>query len=94
MGGVTEADIAAAIGGIDEIIMREVVRTQASPREIRKALELVRTPADLTAAEALPPRMRRLVDLLSVAVPEPVGPRQPRRGAPRAGGLPSRRLAG
>ncbi len=94
MGGVTEADVAAAIGGIDEIIMREVVRTQASPREIRKALELVRTPADLTAAEGLPPRMRRLVDLLSVAVPEPVGPRQPRRGARLAEGLASRRLAG
>lgn len=80
MGGVTEADVAAAIGRIDEIIMREVVRTQASRGEIRKALELVRTPADLNQAEALPPRMQRLVDLLSVAVPEPVGPRRPRPG--------------
>lgn len=30
MGGVTEVDVAAAIGRIDEIIIREIVRTGAS----------------------------------------------------------------
>lgn len=77
MGQVTEAEVAAAIGRIDEIILREVVRTQASTGEIRRALELVGTPADLGATETLPPRMQRLVDLLAVAVPGPVGPRRP-----------------
>ena len=30
MGQVTEAEVAAAIGRVDEMILREVVRTQAS----------------------------------------------------------------
>lgn len=94
MGGVTEADVAAAIGRIDEIIIREVVRTQASRGEIRRALELVRAPRDLNATTALPPRMQRLVDLLSVAEPEPVGPRQPRRAGRTPDGIRQRRLAG
>ncbi len=80
MGGVTEADVAAAIGRIDEIIMHEVVRTKASRSEIRRALELVATPPDPARPDPLPPRMQRLVDLLSVALPEPVGPRRPRPG--------------
>lgn len=82
MGQVTEAEVAAAIGRVDEMILREVVRTQASSGEIRRALELVGTPADLNASETLPPRMQRLVDLLSVAVPEPVGPRRPENRRP------------
>ena len=94
MGGVTEADVAAAIGGIDEIIIREVVRTQASRSEVRRALELVKDPVDLAASAALPPRMQRLVDLLAVAVPEPsrgsrrIGPERPRHLPP------PRRIAG
>ncbi|WP_420102275.1 hypothetical protein [Bosea sp. (in: a-proteobacteria)] len=82
MGQVTEAEVAAAIGRVDEMILREVVRTQASSGEVRQALALVGTPADLSAGETLPPRMQRLVDLLSVAVPEPVGPRRPQNHRP------------
>jgi hypothetical protein len=71
MGGVSEADVAAAIGRIDEIIIREVVRTQASRPELRRALVLARQPLGIDAGRALSPRMQRLVDLLMVALPEP-----------------------
>ncbi|PTM39752.1 hypothetical protein [Bosea sp. 124] len=71
MGGVSEADVAAAIGRIDEIIIREVVRTEASRHELRRALLLARQPLGVEAGRALPPRMQRLVDLLMVALPEP-----------------------
>jgi hypothetical protein len=74
MGGVSEADVAAAIGRIDEIIIREVVRTEASRYELRRALQLARQPLGIEASQALPPRMQRLVDLLIVALPEPEGP--------------------
>lgn len=70
MAGITEADVAAAIGRIDEIIIREVVRTGASRPELRRALAFARGPADMAACSALPPRMQRLVDLLAVALPE------------------------
>lgn len=70
MGGITEADVAAAIGRIDEIIIREVVRTQASRLELRRAIALAKGPADIAASSALPPRMQRLVDLMAVALPE------------------------
>lgn len=78
MAGVTEADVAAAIGRIDEIIIREVVRTGASWPELRRALAFARGPADMAACAALPPRMQRLVDLLTVALPEPERPRRRR----------------
>lgn len=71
MSGVSEADVAAAIGRIDEIIIREVVRTQASRHELRRALVLAKQPLAVDAGQGLPPRMQRLVDLLMVALPEP-----------------------
>ncbi|WP_156410591.1 hypothetical protein [Bosea sp. Root381] len=70
MAGVSEADVAAAIGRIDEIIIREVVRTEASRLELRRAVALARQPLGIEASQALPPRMQRLVDLLTVALPE------------------------
>ena len=70
MGGVTEVDVAAAIGRIDEIIIREIVRTGASRPEFRRALALAKGPGDIGADAALPPRMQRLVDLLAVTLPE------------------------
>lgn len=70
MAGVSEADVAAAIGRIDEIIIREVVRTEASRHELRRAIALARQPLGIEASQALPPRMQRLVDLLTVALPE------------------------
>lgn len=72
MSGISEADVAAAIGRIDEFIIREVVRTQASRHELRRAIALARQSSDIQAGRDLPPRMRRLVDLLMVALPEPV----------------------
>lgn len=70
MGGITEVDVAAAIGRIDEIIIREIVRTGATRPELRRALALAKGPGDLAADSALPPRMQRLVDLLAVTLPE------------------------
>ena len=80
MSGITEVDVAAAIGRIDEIIIREVVRTGASRLELRQALAMARGPADIAACAALPPRMQRLVDLLTVALPEPERVRRRRAG--------------
>jgi hypothetical protein len=88
MGGVTEVDVAAAIGRIDEIIIREIVRTGASRPELRRALALAKGPGDLDADAALPPRMQRLVDLLAVALPEQ-GPELPHGPKPLPG--PQRR---
>ncbi len=85
MGGVSEADVAAAIGRIDEIIIREVVRTDASRHELRRAVALAKQPLGIDAGRALPPRMQRLVDLLMVALPEPERP-QRRQGDSRQGG--------
>lgn len=85
MTGVSEADVAAAIGRIDEIIIREVVRTEASRHELRRALALARQPLGVEASSALSPRMRRLVDLLMVALPEP-DRGQPRKAESRLGG--------
>ena len=89
MGGVTEVDVAAAIGRIDEIIIREIVRTGASRPELRRALALAKGPGDFDADTALPPRMQRLVDLLAVTLPEQ-GPRLPQGPKPLQG--PQRRL--
>lgn len=84
MAGITEADVAAAIGRIDEIIIREVVRTGASRLELRRALAMARGPADVATCAALPPRMQRLVDLLTVALPEPERTRRRRLGGREA----------
>ncbi len=86
MGGVSEADVAAAIGRIDEIIIREVVRTQASRHELRRALVLVKQPLGVEAGRELPPRMQRLVDLLMVALPEPDRQQRRQGAAGRQGG--------
>lgn len=82
MDGVTEADVAAVIGRIDEIIVHEVVRTGASRPELRRAFALAKGPADFSAHTALPPRMRRLVELLAVALPEQ-GPPHGRNPTPK-----------
>ncbi|WP_287470188.1 hypothetical protein [Hydrogenophaga sp.] len=76
MAGITEADVAAAIGRIDEIIIREVVRTGASRPELRRALAMARGPADVAACSALPPRMQRLVDLLITCIDHPAAANQ------------------
>jgi hypothetical protein len=78
MGGITEADVAAAIGPTDRIVMQEIVRTGASAMELRRALSMARGRADLAADAALPPHMQRLVDLLAVTLPEQ-GPQHPLR---------------
>ncbi|WP_089177448.1 hypothetical protein [Bosea sp. AS-1] len=85
MGGVTEADVAAVIGRIDEIIIQEVVRTQASPAELRQAVQLARDSVDIAASDALSPRMQRLVDLVAVALPDRA---KSRHGTPLAVDLP------
>lgn len=82
MSGISEADVAAAIGRIDEIIIREVVRTEASRHELRRALVLVRQPPGIAAGHELSPRMQRLVDLLMVALPEPERHRRPGAAGP------------
>ncbi|MGX5734838.1 hypothetical protein [Bosea thiooxidans] len=85
MGGITEAEVAAATGPIDQIVMHEIVRTGASPLELRRALSLARGRADLAADSALPPHMQRLVDLLAVTLPEQ-GPSRPSRDGTRGVG--------
>ncbi|MDJ1157528.1 hypothetical protein QNA08_04650 [Chelatococcus sp. SYSU_G07232] len=66
---ICERDVIAAVGEADELIIREAVRTKASRRELRLALAFTRGAAH-AGAEAygrLPGRMKRLVDLLTVA---------------------------
>ena len=88
MGGVTEVDVAAAIGRIDEIIIREIVRTGGPRPERGGARGLATGRGYVDADAALPPRMQRLVDLLAVALPEQ-GPELPHGPKPLQG--PQRR---
>ena len=73
MDRISERDVVSAIGAADELILRETLRTEARLREFRRALALVAGPANGETAEhrRLTPRMRRLVDLLSVAEESP-----------------------
>ncbi len=70
MVGISERDVVAAIGPADELVMTELLRTKASPLELRRALHFVLSPhgGDANAYQTLKLRMRRLVDLLSVSV--------------------------
>lgn len=66
---VSPRDVADAIGRVDELITREVLRTGASLNEFRRALAMVRTPGTVRPVDVdLPPRMQRLCDLLAVAI--------------------------
>ncbi len=70
MKGICEADVKAVLGDADELVARELLRTEASIVELRRALQCVKGPfaANLKIVQALPARMRRLVDLLLVCL--------------------------
>jgi hypothetical protein len=67
---ISAPDVVAAIGQGDELIIRETLRTRATPRELRQALAFAKGPANASPAayQALPARMQRLVDLITVAL--------------------------
>lgn len=67
---ISAPDVVAAIGRDDELIIRETLRTKATPLELRQALAFAKGPANASPAayQALPARMQRLVDLLTVAL--------------------------
>ena len=67
---ICEADVKAVLGNADEFVLRELIRTEASILELRRALQFVKgsSAKDVNAYGALPTRMRRLVDLLSVGL--------------------------
>lgn len=70
MSEISASDVVTAIGRTDELIIRETLRTGATPGELRRALAFAKGPANASPAayQALPARMRRLVDLLTVAL--------------------------
>lgn len=70
MGEICEREVAAAMGPMDDLIVREALRTGAGQVELRDALTFAQGPlnADAAAYRALSGRMQRLVDLLSVAM--------------------------
>ncbi|GGC77639.1 hypothetical protein [Chelatococcus reniformis] len=70
MAEISKREVVAAIGPVDDLIVREALRTGASQIELRDALAFAEGPsnADADAYQALSGRMRRLVDLLSVAI--------------------------
>ena len=65
---ISEGDVVAAIGQVDELIMREALKTGVSVADLRRAVALARgtLPADGTVYGALPDELKRLVDLVSV----------------------------
>jgi hypothetical protein len=68
MACISEGDVVAAVGPVDELIMREALKTGASVDDLRRAVALARGPsrADETAYGALRDELKRLVDLVSV----------------------------
>lgn len=70
MGNITEADVVAAVGSVDEFIVREALRTNVSVFELDRAIAFANGPANADADTycALPDRMQRLGDLLCVAL--------------------------
>jgi hypothetical protein len=54
---------------LDDLIVREILRTQVSPRDVDRAIRFLAEASggDARAYQALPRRMRRLVDLLIAA---------------------------
>ncbi|MGU3494896.1 hypothetical protein ACLBXM_12700 [Xanthobacteraceae bacterium A53D] len=69
MPGISKGDVIAAIGPANELLIREMLRTQASLGEFRHALAFVSGPGNAKASAygALSDRVQRLVDLLDVA---------------------------
>ncbi len=66
MDAISERDVVAAIGPIDDLLIREVVRTRASLSEFRHALAIVHRGSENDPVQA--GRMQRLIDLLGVAL--------------------------
>jgi len=65
---ISEGDVVAAVGPVDELIMREALKTGASVDDLRRAVALARGPLRVneTVYGALPDDLKRLVDLVSV----------------------------
>lgn len=84
MGEISGRDVIAALGPVDEIILREVLRTRATQLELKRALIFAKGPgnADPIAYGALAETMQRLVDLLTVALEQ--RPEHPRGSNARA----------
>lgn len=70
MDAISERDVTAALGPVDALIIREVLRTGATQLMFKRALTFARGPANAcpTAYRALNETMQRLVDLLAVAL--------------------------
>lgn len=66
---ILPADVLTQIGATDPLIVDEIVQTRASLREWKQALSLVEgaDAQDLMHYDQLNDRLRRLIDLLSVA---------------------------
>lgn len=72
MTGIQESDVVAVIGAADALIIREVLKTGASRLELHRAAALSRGMSDAAEGlDGLTPRMRRLVDLVGVALETP-----------------------
>ncbi len=70
MGELSERDVVSAVGPVDRLIVQEILRTEASLLEYKRAFAFAKGPGNASAGayEALDGRMRRLVDLLTVAL--------------------------
>ncbi|NNM73407.1 hypothetical protein [Enterovirga aerilata] len=60
----------ALLGALDDLILREIIRTGTTGPELRRAIRLARRPdlQDDATGKDQNPRMQRLVDLCLVAV--------------------------
>lgn len=79
MSSIKTSDVIAAIGPVDGLILGEMLKTGASLLELHRALAFARSPSsgDGRLYDSLSPAMRRLVDLVGVALerlPSPYGP--------------------
>jgi hypothetical protein len=78
MDGMSNHDVVAALGPVDELIVREVLKTGATQLEFKRVLAFAKGPANANPAaySALTETMQRLVDLLTVVLEQ--RPERPR----------------
>lgn len=84
MNAISERDVTGALGPVDALIVREVLRTGATQLMLKRALAFARGPGNASPAayRALSETMQRLVDLLTVALEQ--RPEHPRDAGKRA----------
>lgn len=75
MDRISKTEIEAVYGRLDDLVLQEMIRTEATPCEFRSAVDVASGAGLRHDLDDMPPRIRRLVDLCTVAVGDAQGAR-------------------